>query len=230
MKKLPILIAAGLIAAGAVVHGAVTQRWAVFTPDPARTERMHALVVAHADCRVTDIPHDVPLKERSIATSRRYAQCLPAVELSARPAESLGAGAAGARPCDEPCAALQDQHQRRGGPRPQHRDGSGGKRGIAGRDHLDREAAPGREVPQRRPGQRPCGRGRRCEGDVYARPRSGHRQPASVRLDSSGTARAGAADGRVALSRRRQVAGGGSRSGKRASGAERARPARAARR
>jgi hypothetical protein len=72
MKKLPFLIVAVLIAAGAVVHGAVTQRWAVFTPDSARTERMHALVVQFSDCQTTDVPHDVPLKERSIATSRRY--------------------------------------------------------------------------------------------------------------------------------------------------------------
>jgi hypothetical protein len=72
MKTLPILVVGGLIAAGAVVHGAVTQRWAVFAPDPARTERMHGLVVEYADTKAADVPNDVPLKERSVATSRRY--------------------------------------------------------------------------------------------------------------------------------------------------------------
>src|SRR2546423_14406725 len=77
MKTLPFLVVLALVAAGAAVHGAVTQRWAVFTPDPARTERMHALVVRFADCESADVPHDVPLKERSAATSRRYESAAP---------------------------------------------------------------------------------------------------------------------------------------------------------
>jgi hypothetical protein len=72
VKKLPFLVVIGSIAAGAVVHGAVTQRWSVFSPDAARTERMHALVVRYPGFESSEVPHDVPLKERSTATSRRY--------------------------------------------------------------------------------------------------------------------------------------------------------------
>lgn len=72
MNRILVIVAAGLIVVGAVVHGAATQRWSMFTPDPVRTERMHSLVIQHADCVMSEIPHDVPLKERSTATSRRY--------------------------------------------------------------------------------------------------------------------------------------------------------------
>ena len=70
--KSPALVLALLVAAGAVGHGALTQRWSVFEPDAARSERMHALRIDLADCEVEEIEHDVPLKERSVATSRRY--------------------------------------------------------------------------------------------------------------------------------------------------------------
>jgi hypothetical protein len=66
----PILLA--LVAVGAAVHGSAVRRWDTFAPDTTVTDRMHALVVQHGDCEPADIPHDVPLKERSIATSRRY--------------------------------------------------------------------------------------------------------------------------------------------------------------
>lgn len=72
LNRLALPIVVLLVAAAAFVHGAVTQRWAAFAPDPARTERMHALIVAHADAIAEEVPHDVPLKERSIATSRSY--------------------------------------------------------------------------------------------------------------------------------------------------------------
>jgi hypothetical protein len=61
-----------LIAAGAAVHGSVTQRWSAFTPDAARAEQTHAVVVHYSDCISQVIEHDLPVKERSIATSRRY--------------------------------------------------------------------------------------------------------------------------------------------------------------
>ena len=75
------LIVGIVVAASAGVHGAVTQRWEAFAPDAARTERMHAFAVKYADCEAVEVPHDVPLKERSTATSRRYTS------------ESLGLGA-----------------------------------------------------------------------------------------------------------------------------------------
>jgi len=72
MSKLSAAIVAVLVAAGAVVHGAATQRWAVFSPDPARTDRVHGLVVRYGDCEAGEIPQEMPQKERSTATSRRY--------------------------------------------------------------------------------------------------------------------------------------------------------------
>src|SRR5262245_58776562 len=73
MLKTPtFVILAALIVAGALVHGAVTQRWAVFAPDPALTDRLHALEVRHADWQPTPVPTEMPTNERSSATARRY--------------------------------------------------------------------------------------------------------------------------------------------------------------
>jgi hypothetical protein len=73
MPKSPaLLVAAGLIAGAALVHGAVTQRWSVFAPDPARTDRLHALEVRFEDWQPTEVPTEMPTNERSTATARRY--------------------------------------------------------------------------------------------------------------------------------------------------------------
>lgn len=73
MLKTPTLAAtAALIVAGALVHGAVTQRWSVFAPDPALADRLHALEVRHADWQPTPVPTEMPTNERSTATARRY--------------------------------------------------------------------------------------------------------------------------------------------------------------
>lgn len=72
MNIKPLIPCCLLILAGAGVHGAVTQRWSAFTPDPARAAAVHALVIRYADCTPEEVPHDLPVKERSIATSRRY--------------------------------------------------------------------------------------------------------------------------------------------------------------
>ncbi|CAN5252536.1 hypothetical protein BH11PLA2_BH11PLA2_30370 [soil metagenome] len=69
--KNTIIIAVMLIA-GAAVHGAVTQRWSVFGADSGHTQRVHDLDVTYGDCVATKIENDVPTKERSIATSKRY--------------------------------------------------------------------------------------------------------------------------------------------------------------
>ncbi len=71
-SKTPTLVVIGLLVAGALVHGAITQRWSVFDPDAARAVRMHSVEVAFPDCDVEEYENDVPLKERSVATSRRY--------------------------------------------------------------------------------------------------------------------------------------------------------------
>lgn len=68
-----LLILAALIAAAAFVHGAVTQRWAVFAPNPVLTDRLHALEVRHLDWQPTPVPTEMPTNERSTATARRYA-------------------------------------------------------------------------------------------------------------------------------------------------------------
>jgi hypothetical protein len=72
LKTSTMLIVAGLIVGAAVVHGAVTQRWSVFAPDPARTERLHALELRFQDWRPTVVPTEMPDYERSTATARRY--------------------------------------------------------------------------------------------------------------------------------------------------------------
>lgn len=72
MNRFAIVTVGILVVASAIVHGAVTQRWTVFASDRARTERIHALELRYADYECSEIPHDVPLKERSIATSRKY--------------------------------------------------------------------------------------------------------------------------------------------------------------
>ena len=73
MLKTPtFLVVTGLIAAAALVHGAVTQRWGVFEPDPAVTNRLHALELRFEDWHPTEVPTEMPTNERSTATSRRY--------------------------------------------------------------------------------------------------------------------------------------------------------------
>lgn len=72
MKRFSIIMFAVLLLAGAAVHGAITQRFSAFAPDASCRDRMHALIVKFEDCEAKPIEHDVPLKERSIATSKRY--------------------------------------------------------------------------------------------------------------------------------------------------------------
>jgi hypothetical protein len=66
------IVIAVLIVGGAIVHGAVTQRWSVFAPDPAQTNRLHALEVRFADWQPTPVETEMPTNERSTATARRY--------------------------------------------------------------------------------------------------------------------------------------------------------------
>lgn len=80
MKPTTFAMIAALILGGAVVNGAVTQRWSVFSPDPARTARLHALEVHFEDWQPTEAPTEMPTYERSIATSRRYLS--PSTQLS----------------------------------------------------------------------------------------------------------------------------------------------------
>ena len=72
MKPLTFVSVLALVVCGALVHGAVTQRWSVFEPNAALTAKLHALEVRFEDWQPSEVPTEMPLNERSTATSRRY--------------------------------------------------------------------------------------------------------------------------------------------------------------
>ena len=72
MKYLGFAICAVLVVVGAAVHGATTHRWAAFVPSAEQTEKMHATTVRLGDYTAEDVPSDMPIKEKSRATCRRY--------------------------------------------------------------------------------------------------------------------------------------------------------------
>lgn len=72
MKKPAILLCFALLGAGALVHGATTHRWSALAPEPGRSDRLHGHAVRLGDFQAEDVPSDLPLKERSVATCRRY--------------------------------------------------------------------------------------------------------------------------------------------------------------
>ena len=72
MKPLTFVVVLALVVCGALVHGAVTQRWSVFEPNTALTAKLHALEVRFEDWQSSEVPTEMPLNERSTATSRRY--------------------------------------------------------------------------------------------------------------------------------------------------------------
>ena len=73
MKPLAYLAVLALVVCGALVNGAVTQRWNVLPVNAERTDRLHALEIRFEDWQPSEVPTEMPLNERSIATSRRYA-------------------------------------------------------------------------------------------------------------------------------------------------------------
>jgi hypothetical protein len=72
MKPVTFAIVLALVVCGALVNGAVTQRWNFVASNAELTERLHAMEVRHEDWQPSEIPTDMPLNERSVATSRRY--------------------------------------------------------------------------------------------------------------------------------------------------------------
>ena len=72
LKSPTYIVVAVLIVGGAIVHGAVTQRWSVFAPDSAQTDRLHALEIRFDDWKPTPVDTEMPTNERSTATARRY--------------------------------------------------------------------------------------------------------------------------------------------------------------
>ncbi len=61
-----------LVVAGAVVHGAASHRWQEPTAAAGRFEPLHAHAVELGDYKSELVPNDMPLKEKSVATSRKY--------------------------------------------------------------------------------------------------------------------------------------------------------------
>ena len=72
MKTHVFVLVAAVVVAGAALNGVATQRWAFAAPDPAVTDRLHALEVRFDDWQPAVVPTDMPTNERSVATSRRY--------------------------------------------------------------------------------------------------------------------------------------------------------------
>jgi hypothetical protein len=72
MKPLTFAAVLGLVVTGALVHGAVTQRWGVFVADTELTKRLHEMEVRFENWKSEEVPTEMPLNERSTATSRRY--------------------------------------------------------------------------------------------------------------------------------------------------------------
>jgi hypothetical protein len=73
MKPLTYFSVLGLVVCGALVHGAVTQRWNLLESNTELTNRLHGLEVRFENWQSTEVPTEMPLNERSTATSRRYA-------------------------------------------------------------------------------------------------------------------------------------------------------------
>lgn len=61
-----------LVAAGAFVHGATTHRWSLLAPPPSRADTIHAGVLKLGESTQEDVPSELPVKERSRVTCRRY--------------------------------------------------------------------------------------------------------------------------------------------------------------
>ena len=61
-----------LVVAAAVVHGRTTHRWSALQPDAARAKAMHEVVLSLGAKGVEEVPSDMPVKEKSTCTCRRY--------------------------------------------------------------------------------------------------------------------------------------------------------------
>ena len=72
MKNITSLIALLLVGTGALVHGATTHRWSLLSSMTKKMDLLHSHVVQLGDYQAEEVANDMPLKEKSIATSRRY--------------------------------------------------------------------------------------------------------------------------------------------------------------
>lgn len=90
-----------LIAGGAAVHGATTRRWATSDGPPPQSAKLHAWTLALGDYVGEEIPNDLPVKEKSVATSKRYFS--PSKQLSAVVTIITGPPGAVATHCPDVC-------------------------------------------------------------------------------------------------------------------------------
>lgn len=72
MKPLTFASVLALVVCGALVHGSVTQRWNIIAPGAEQTDRLHAMEVRFENWQPEKVDTEMPVNERSIATSRRY--------------------------------------------------------------------------------------------------------------------------------------------------------------
>ena len=72
LQKHALLLCLAVVAAGAVVHGSTIRRWEAIAPSSGAIPRLHAHAVQLGDYQAEEVPSDIPLKERSVATCRRY--------------------------------------------------------------------------------------------------------------------------------------------------------------
>ncbi len=73
MKRIPVVIMTLiLVVGGAFVHGATTHRWSLLAPPASRAEAIHDLELKLGANAQADIPSELPIKERSRVTCRRY--------------------------------------------------------------------------------------------------------------------------------------------------------------
>ncbi len=67
-----LLMTVSLVAGGAAVHGAATHRWSLLAPPASRAEAIHDQALKLGEATPEDIPSELPVKERSRVTCRRY--------------------------------------------------------------------------------------------------------------------------------------------------------------
>ncbi len=72
MNRTAFTICLLFVAAGAVAHGASTRRWGSLGTAESSAPKLHAHAVELGDYQTEEIPNDLPVKEKSQATSRRY--------------------------------------------------------------------------------------------------------------------------------------------------------------
>ena len=72
MTRPAFLLCGLLIVGGAVAHGTTTRRWAASDGPPPQSAKLHAWTLSLGDFACEEVPNDLPVKEKSTATSKRY--------------------------------------------------------------------------------------------------------------------------------------------------------------